>query len=86
MGKPAAEFKRFILKERLIKKKSYVQIEREHGVLRGTTYAWVKNFENGTLLIDKRTLKDKQKTQEQEYKFLKKCFALLKEIRIKQPK
>lgn len=86
MGKPKAEFKMFIVEQRLIEKKSYVQIEREHGVLRGTTYAWVKNFENGTLFIDKRKIKNKQKSQELEYEFLKKCFALLKEIRVKQPK
>ena len=38
MVKHTNEFKRMIVDERLSKNKSYIQIEREHGILRGTAY------------------------------------------------
>lgn len=84
MAKYTDEYKKFIVDERLIGKKGYVQIEREHGVLRGTVYQWVQRYKEGTLYINFR---DKNKTldkKEKEYEFLKKSFALLKEIRSKQ--
>lgn len=84
MSKHTDEYKKFIVDERLIEKKGYAQIEREHGVLRGTAYQWVQKYENGILFIDKRTVKDRKQKEQQEYEFLKKSFALLKEIRSKQ--
>ena len=84
MAKHTNDFKRFIVEERLLHKKGYTQIEREHGVLRGTTYTWVKKHEEGILFIDKRTIKDRQEKEKKEHEFLKKSFALLKEIRSKQ--
>jgi transposase-like protein len=84
MAKHSSKFKRFIAEEKVLRKKSYVQIEKEHGVLRGTAYTWVKKYEDGTLHIDKRTIKDTHIAKEKEYEFLKKSFALLKEIRSKQ--
>lgn len=84
MGKPSKELKDFIVRERLVKKKSYRQIEREHGVLQGTVHTWVKRYQEGTLHIDKRKIEHKEAREIQEYEFLKKCFALLKEIRSKR--
>ena len=84
MAKHTTEFKQFIVNERILQGKSYTQIEREHGVLRGTTYQWVQKHKKGRLHIDKRTERDQQKAKDQEYEFLKKSFALLKEIRSKR--
>lgn len=84
MARYTNEFKRKIVDEKLIKGKSYPIIEQEFGVLRGTVYQWVRKYEEGTLFIDKRTIKDKQEKEKKEYEFLKKSFALLKEIRSKQ--
>jgi len=84
MAKYSDEFKKFIVEERLIYKKGYQQIEREHGVLRGTVYPWVQKFKNGTLFIDFRHNNKSENKKEQEYEFLKKSFALLKKIRSKQ--
>ena len=84
MAKYSAEFKEFIVNQRLVHKKTFVEIEREHGVLRGTTYQWLQKYKEGKLFIDKRLITDQQAAKEQEYEFLKKSFALLKEIRSKQ--
>jgi len=84
MAKHTDDFKKFIVEERIIKKKGYVQIEREHGILRGTVYQWVQRFHQGTLFINFREKNKSVSKKEQEYEFLKKSFALLKEIRSKQ--
>ena len=84
MGKHTTEFKRFIVEERLTHKKPYTQIEREHGVLRGTVYQWVERHKAGTLAINFRERNKSQDKKEIEYEFLKKSFALLKEIRSKR--
>ncbi len=84
MGKHSDEFKRFIVEERVIHKKAYTQIEREHGVLRGTVYQWVERYKAGTLNIDFRETNKTTNQKEIEYEFLKKSFALLKEIRSKR--
>ena len=81
MAKYSNEFKQFIVEERLLKKKTLPQIEIEYGILRGTTHNWVKRFKEGSLFINKRTIKDRKTKEEMEYEFLKKSFALLKEIR-----
>ena len=83
MAKYSNEFKRKIIEERLINKKSFVDIEREFGVLRGTTFQWVKKFNKGELWLDKRTFNNRQKEID-EYEFLKKSYALLKDIRSKR--
>lgn len=84
MAKYSDDFKKFIVDERLIQKKPYTQIEREHGILRGTVYQWVKKYQNGTLFINFREKNKSQDSKEQEYEFLKKSFALLKKIRSEQ--
>lgn len=84
MGKHTNEFKRFIVEERIVQKKPYTQIEREHGVLRGTVYQWVERYKAGTLHIDFRETKKTTNQNEIEYEFLKKSFALLKKIRSEQ--
>lgn len=84
MAKHSDEFKRFIVEERLVQKKPYTQIEREHGVLRGTVYQWVERHKAGTLDIDFREKNKPTNQKEIEYEFLKKSFALLKEIRSKR--
>ena len=84
MAKYSDDFKRFIVEERLIQKKPYTQIEREHGILRGTVYLWVKKYQEGTLFINFREKNKSQDRKEQEYEFLKKSFALLKKIRSEQ--
>ena len=83
MARYSNEFKRKMVEERLIHKKGFVDIEREHGVLRGTLFQWIEKFNNGELYIDKRTFNNKQKEID-EYEFLKKSYALLKGIRSKQ--
>jgi transposase-like protein len=83
MARYSNEFKRKMVEERLIHKKGFVDIEREHGVLRGTLFQWIEKFNKGELYIDKRTFSNNQKEID-EYEFLKKSFALLKEIRSKQ--
>ena len=83
MAKYSNEFKRKIIEERLINKKSFVDIEREFGVLRGTTFQWVKKFSKGELWLDKRTFNNRQKEID-EYEFLKKSYSLLKDIRSKR--
>jgi len=84
MAKHSDEFKKFIVEERLVRKKPYTQIEREHKILRGTVYQWVKKHQNGTLFINFREKNKSKDRQEQEYEFLKKSFALLKKIRSEQ--
>lgn len=84
MAKYTNEFKQFIVEERLLKKKTLQQIEIEQGVLRSTTHTWVKRYKEGTLFINKRTIADRKTKEEMEYEFLKKSFALLKEIRSKR--
>ncbi len=84
MGKQTNKFKQFIMDEKLIRNKSFIEIEREHGVLRGTTYSWVQRYKKGTLFVDKRTKKDSKSIEVIEYEFLKKSFALLIQIRSKQ--
>ena len=84
MAKHSDEFKKMIVEERLLKKKPFTQIEREHGVLRGTTSLWVKKYKQGTLFINFRQKNKTKDRKEKEYEFLKKSFALLKEIRSKQ--
>lgn len=83
MARYSNEFKRKIVEERLIHNKGFVDIEREHGVLRGTLFKWIKKFNKGELYLDKRTFNNKQKEID-EYEFLKKSYALLKDIRSKQ--
>jgi transposase-like protein len=83
MARYSNEFKRKMVEERLINKKGYVDIEREHGVLRGTLFQWIQKFNSGELYLDKRNLSNKQKEID-EYEFLKKSYALLKDIRSKQ--
>jgi transposase-like protein len=83
MAKYTNEFKQLIVEERLLKRKTLQQIEIEHGVLRSTTHTWVKRYREGTLFINKRTISDRRIKEEMEYEFLKKSFALLKEIRSK---
>ena len=84
MAKFSNEFKQFIIEERLLKKKTLQQIEMEHGIVRSTTHTWVKRYYEGTLFINRRTIADRKTKEEMEYEFLKKSFALLKEIRSKQ--
>ena len=84
MAKYSNKFKQFIIEERLLKKKTLQQIEIEHGIVRSTTHNWVKRYNEGSLFINKRTIKDRKTKEEMEYEFLKKSFALLKEIRSKQ--
>ncbi len=84
MAKYSNEFKQFIIEERVLKKKTLQQIEIEHGILRSTTHTWVKRYKEGTLFINKRTIKDRKTKEEMEYEFLKKSFALLKETRSKR--
>lgn len=84
MAKYSHEFKLFIIEERLLRKKTLQQIEIEHGILRSTTHNWVKRYNEGSLFINKRTINDRKTKEEMEYEFLKKSFALLKEIRSKQ--
>lgn len=84
MAKYSNEFKQFVIEERILKKKTLQQIEIEHGILRGTTHNWVKRYNEGSLFINKRTIKDRKTKEDMEYEFLKKSFALLKEIRSKQ--
>ncbi len=81
MAKISNEFKLKIVEERIINKKTFIEIEREHGVLRGTAYSWVKRYKAGTLFQDKRGA-GKKDTYD-DYEFLKKSLALLKEIRSK---
>jgi len=83
MARYSNEFKRKMVEERLINKKGFVEIEREHGVLRGTLFQWIEKFNKGELYLDKRTFNNKQKEID-EYEFLKKSYALLKDIRSKQ--
>lgn len=83
MAKYSKGFKKFIIEERLLKKKTLQQIELEHGIVRSTTHTWVKRYNEGTLFINKRTIKDRKTKEEMEYEFLKKSFALLKGIRSK---
>lgn len=84
MAKYSNEFKRMVVEERLIHHKTYPTIEREHGVLRGTLYPWIQRYRKGELFLDKRTTRDQKAVEITEYEFLKKCFALLKEIRSQQ--
>lgn len=81
MGKVSNEFKLKIVEERIINKKTFIEIEREHGVLRGTAYSWVKRYKSGTLFQDGRV--GGEKNTYDDYEFLKKSLALLKEIRSK---
>ena len=81
MGKVSNEFKLKIVEERIINKKTFIEIELEHGVLRGTAFSWVKRYKNGTLFKDER--KSVNKETYDDYEFLKKSLALLKEIRSK---
>ena len=84
MAKYTTEFKQFIVEERLVRKKPFTQIEREHGILRGTVHLWVRRYNEGTLHIRFRETNKSSYQKEMEYEFLKKSFALLKEIRSKQ--
>ena len=84
MAKYTDEFKKFVVEEKLINNKPYTQIESEHRVLRGTVHQWVKRYQNGTLFINFKEVNKSKDRKEQEYEFLKKSFALLKEIRSKQ--
>ena len=84
MGKVSNEFKLKIVEERVINKKKYTDIEKEYGVLRGTTYSWVRRFKAGTLFQDGRGRGDRDSYD--DYEFLKKSLALLKEIRSKSHK
>lgn len=79
MGKPSRELKKRVVQARH-KGKSYSWIERNMGVLRGTAYQWVNRYKRGTLHIDRRT-KEFNSGEQNDYEFLKKCFALLEEIR-----
>lgn len=81
MGKVSNEFKLKIVEERIINNKTFIEIEQQYGVLRGTAYVWVKRYKKGTLFIDERQ-KIKKETYD-DYEFLKKSLALLKEIRSK---
>jgi len=81
MGKISNEFKLKIVEERIINKKTFIEIEDEHGVLRGTAFSWVKQYKEGTLFKDGRH--DGEKESYDDYEFLKKSLALLKEIRSK---
>lgn len=80
MGKYTKEFKLKIANE-VLEGKSYTQIEREYGILRGTAYIWVSRLKLGKELNDNRGKHNQQEYD--EYEFLKKSFALLKKIRIK---
>jgi len=84
MGKISNEFKLKIIEERVINKKTFIEIEQEHGVLRGTAYSWVTRYKKGTLFIDERQKRNKETFD--DYEFLKKSLALLKEIRSKSHK
>lgn len=79
MGEVRNELKKKVVQARR-DGKSYVWIERNYGVVRGTAYRWVQRESNGTLYIDKRTIEHRPK-QEDDYEFLKKCSALLVKIR-----
>lgn len=81
MAKISNEFKLKIVEERIINKKTFIEIEREHGVLRGTAFSWVKRYKAGTLFQDGRGGGEKESYD--DYEFLKKSLALLKEIRSK---
>jgi len=81
MGKVSNEFKLKIVEERIINKKTFIEIEQEHHVLRGTAYSWVERYKEGTLFKDRRMVRGKDKYD--DYEFLKKSLALLKEIRSK---
>jgi len=84
MGKVTNEFKLKIVEERIINKKKYTEIEKEYGVRRGTSYTWVKNYKAGRLFQDGRGGGNKDSYD--DYEFLKKSLALLKEIRSKSHK
>lgn len=77
MGKVSDELKMKVVKARLEENKSYVWIEDNLGVLRGTTYSWVKRYHEETLFKDGR----KTRRNYNDLDFLKKSFALLKKIR-----
>lgn len=84
MGKVSNEFKLKIVEQRVINKKTFIEIEQEYGVLRGTAYSWVKRYKAGTLFQDRRGGGKEDKYD--DYEFLKKSLALLKEIRSKSHK
>jgi len=84
MGKVSNEFKLKIVEERIINKKKYTEIEKEYGVRTGTAYTWVKRYKEGVLFQDGRG--GGAKDSYDDYEFLKKSLALLKEIRSKSHK
>lgn len=55
MGKISNDFKLKIVEERIINKKTFIETEQEHQVLRGTAYSWVKRYKAGTLFQDGRS-------------------------------
>lgn len=77
MGKPSRELKELVVKS-VNEGKSYKWIEKHLGVRRGTTHVWYKKSLNGTLHQDGR---GKKYAERYDYEFLKKCLALLEEIR-----
>ena len=80
MGKYAYEYKKRMIDEKVINKKSYRYIEKEFGVLRGTLFQWIRKDKEGTLNEDNR---GKPTKEYDDIEFLKKSYALLKEIRSK---
>ena len=71
--------KKIIVEEHL-KGASYVQVSKKYGVRTGTIANWKKKYLNGTLGIDNR---GKSKQNVEDVEILKKCYALLMEIRSK---
>lgn len=80
MEKYTIEFKVKIANE-IINGKGYTEVESEYGVLRGTSYQWVKRLKTGKGFEDKRSNNNRKNYDETE--FLKKSLALLNEIRFR---
>lgn len=75
------ELKREIVEE-LLQGKSYAVVSKKYDVRAGTIANWKKKYLEGTLAIDNRGRKQQEI---EDIEILKKSYALLKEIRNKQP-
>lgn len=77
--KRSYEEKKEIVEEQ-ISGSSYAQVSKKYNVRTGTIANWKKKYLNGTLDIDNR---GKPKNNINDVEILKKCYALLIEIRSK---
>ncbi|MDF9825263.1 transposase-like protein [Breznakia sp. PF5-3] len=79
--KRSYELKKKIVEE-LLQGMSYTAVSKKYDIRSGTIANWKKKYLNGTLAIDKRGRKQQEI---EDIEILKKSYALLKEIRSKQP-